>query len=148
MVELLIARGRDLGDLSKKGLWKGKDCTALEIARERVLEQSASGLTSNWLHEEPDSVRRKLQEKLHLPGPQASEYFALVVFLCDGLFQFNPEAHTTSTRFFAIAQRLPMELQMILCHRILDSNRTLSWLSILKLHLKTWQGFFCFLSLE
>ena len=46
-----------------------------------------------------------------------------MVFLCDGLLLLNPEAHTASTRFFAIAQRLPMELQMILCHRILDSNR-------------------------
>ena len=81
MVELLIASGRDLGNLSKKGLWNGKDYTTLEM---RVLEQSASGLTSNWLHEEPDSVRRKLQEKLHLPGARASKYFALVIFLCDG----------------------------------------------------------------
>jgi len=40
VVELLIARGRDLGDLSKKGLWKGKDCTALEIAREREFSSS------------------------------------------------------------------------------------------------------------
>jgi len=71
----------------------------------------------------PARVRRKLQEKLHLPGARASEYFALVIFLCDGLLQLNPEAHTTSTRFFALAQRLPMELQMILCHRILDSKR-------------------------
>ena len=48
MVELLIASGRDLGNLSKKGLWKGKDYTALEIAREREFsssQQVASFLT-------------------------------------------------------------------------------------------------------
>jgi len=48
VVELLIASGRDLGNLSEKGLWKGKDSTALEIARERELsssQQVASFLT-------------------------------------------------------------------------------------------------------
>jgi len=48
VVELLIASGRDLGNLSKKGLWKGKDYTALEIAREREFsssQQVASFLT-------------------------------------------------------------------------------------------------------
>ena len=35
VIEWFIASGRDLGDIkNKKGNWDGKDCTALEIARE------------------------------------------------------------------------------------------------------------------
>ena len=56
--------------------------------------------------------------------------FALTVFLCDNLLQLKT-ARATATRshpaaepvmrFFAIAKRLPMELQMILCHRAVGS---------------------------
>jgi len=54
----------------------------------------------------------------------------LTVFLCDELLQFRPALFAspmcnaaTATRFFAIAFRLPMELQMMLCHRAVGSMK-------------------------
>ena len=54
----------------------------------------------------------------------AAEVFALTVFLCDDLLQLKPASTpAAATRFFAIAKRLPMELQMILCHCVVGSMK-------------------------
>jgi len=61
----------------------------------------------------------------------AAEVFALTVFLCDDLLQLQPASHlaatpnpaAAATRFFVIAKRLPMELQMMLCHRAVGSMK-------------------------
>jgi len=50
------------------------------------------------------------------------------VFLCDDLLHLKPAlastvAFTAATRFFSIARSLPMELQMILCHRAFGSMK-------------------------
>ena len=55
-----------------------------------------------------------------------AEVFALTVFLCDGLLQLKPASHPAgiaASRFFIIASKLPMELQMVLCHRMFDSMK-------------------------
>jgi len=46
--------------------------------------------------------------------------FALVVFASDGFLEFRKgqEADAPTTRFFRIAGQLPMELQMVLCYRV------------------------------
>ena len=53
----------------------------------------------------------------------AAEVFALVVFVSDGLLQIKETALTPAARFFSIARRIPLELQMILCHRVVGSPR-------------------------
>jgi len=54
----------------------------------------------------------------------AAGIFALVVFLCDDLLRLkHPENTTNSTRFFQMASKLPLELQMLLCHRIVSSGQ-------------------------
>ena len=61
----------------------------------------------------------------------AAEVFALTVFLCGGLLQLRPAPLASITfnlveaeahRFFAIAKRLSVELQMILCHGVVGSG--------------------------
>jgi len=59
----------------------------------------------------------------------------LTVFLCEDILQLKlpargRRARSTSvaaiaaaTRFFNIASKLPMELQMILCHRVVGSRK-------------------------
>lgn len=64
---------------------------------------------------------------LGLPVGLAAERFALVVFLSDGLLVFkeNPGvfAYTKrATRFMRIMGRLPMELQMLMCHLVVGSD--------------------------
>ena len=67
--------------------------------------------------------------KLGVLDEVAAEFFALVVFLCDGLLQLRPPTLITSSsnpavvRFFMIAAKLPMELQMMLCHRAVGSMK-------------------------
>lgn len=52
---------------------------------------------------------------------KAAELYAVVVFLCDDLLRPKtkdiPAAESKAARFFAQAQRLPMELQQLLCCR-------------------------------
>ena len=69
--------------------------------------------------------------KFRMLDDLAAEVFALTVFLCDDLLHLKPTSHpaatpdhaTDPTRFFAIVSKLPMELQMILCHRVVGSMK-------------------------
>jgi len=66
--------------------------------------------------------------KLGLLDELAAEVFALTVFLCDDLLKLKPATATTTTtttatRFFTVATRLLMELQMVLCRRTVGSMR-------------------------
>jgi hypothetical protein len=60
-------------------------------------------------------------------GPMAAAVFALVVFLCDGLLQSSGNVRflRTKDRFFRIATKLPMELQMVLCNVVAGSGATI-----------------------
>ena len=130
-VQWLIASGRDLGDIERK---EGKDCrdrkyyTALEIARtkqrtEAVLERFIAN---------PAQTRLELRVKLGMLDELAAEVFALSVFLCDDLLPLKSVSNPATTptladnaaiRFFTIAAKLPMELQMILCHQTVGSTK-------------------------
>jgi len=114
VVEWFIASGRDLGDvMTKKGKLNFKNYTVLEVARKFKKTEVASLLKSFLAN--PAHTRHELRVKL---GVLAAEVFALTVFLCDDLLQLKPASHpaAAATRFFDVAKRLPMELQMILCH--------------------------------
>jgi len=106
----------------------------------------------------PAETRYELQVKLGMLDELAAEFFALIVFLCDDLLQLKPALTTTpasaaASRFFTIASKLPMELQMILCHRavcsmkqnILQRDSECSCWGLV--HVRQEQGFafFCFL---
>ena len=124
VIERLIASGRDLGDMmNKKGEhWNGNDYSALEVAR-KYEEAEIVSVLERFLAN-PALTRYELRVKLGGLDELAAEVFALTVFLCDDLLQFKPASHpaaAAATRFFAITKRLPMELQMILCHRVVGS---------------------------
>ena len=129
VIEWLVASGRDLGDImNKKGLGGGKDYTALEIARKEKETEAVSVLERFIAN--PTLTRHKLRVKLGALDELAAEVFALTVFLCDDLLQLKSAsrlaatphpATTAAIRFFTISSKLPMELQMILCHRVVGS---------------------------
>jgi len=129
VVELLIASRRDLGDrMNKKGTWLAKDYTALEIARKYGKTEVVSLLER--FKTNPTQTRHELRVKLGILDELAAEVFALTVFLCDDLLQLKPASHpavnphpTAATRFFIPAAKLPMELQMILCHFTVGSAK-------------------------
>ena len=133
VIEWLIASGRDLGDVKrKKGLWECRYYyTALDIARKHHGSEAVSLLERS--NANPAQTRHELRVKLGVLDELAAEVFALTVFLCDDLLQLKPASHpaalpnlafaaaTAVIRFFAIVSKLPMELQMILCHRAVGS---------------------------
>ena len=81
----------------------------------------------------PSQTRHEVRLRLGVLDALAAEVFALTVFLCEDILQLKlpargRRARSTSvaaiaaaTRFFNIASKLPMELQMILCHRTAGS---------------------------
>jgi len=54
----------------------------------------------------------------------AAEVFALVVFVSDGLLQIkDTTTPSPAARYFSIARRLPLELQIVLCFRQVGSTK-------------------------
>jgi len=135
VIEYLLASGKELEDFERlRGMHvdDGKDYTALEIAREKNNTGTASLLERFAIN--PALTRHELRVKLGMVAELAAEVFALTVFLCDGLLQLKPPplaAASTPTdavvgdvlRFFTIAAKLPLELQMILCYRTVGSKK-------------------------
>jgi hypothetical protein len=131
VVEWLIACDRDLGDVKNiKGKHLGgKKCTALKIAREKG-ESKVMSLLERFLAK-PESTRHQVRVKLGLSDALAAEVFALTIFLCDDLLQFKAifvthrrSATVTSIRrFFKMMSKLPMDVQMIICHRVVRSMK-------------------------
>jgi len=124
VIECLIASGRDLGDVqNKKGRHREthEKYTALEIAG-KYERTDIESLLERFMAN-PALTRRELRVKLGMLDELAAEVFALTVFLCDDLLQLKSASNPAATRFFTIASKLPMELQMILCHRAADSKK-------------------------
>ena len=104
----------------------------------------------------PIQTRHDLQMKLGLWDERAADLFALTVFLCDDLLQLKPELSTTTTdnnnyhaaasaaatRFYVIASKLPMDLQMILCRRAVVSMKQIFYMKIQKQRSKPLSRFF------
>jgi len=75
---------------------------------------------------EQERTRYELQVELGFRDQLAARFFAVVVFASDGLLAIitggGPEANSTA-RFLTIATRLPLELQMVLCYRVVSSTK-------------------------
>jgi len=70
-------------------------------------------------------TRYQVRVELGLLDVMAAEMFALVVFVSDGLLQINESTPSPAARFFNIATQLPLELQMVLCRRVVGSAKEL-----------------------
>ena len=70
----------------------------------------------------PEETRHTERLEIGWYDEMAAEMFALVVFVSDGLLQIkDPTTTTPAARYFSIAAQLPLELQMVLCHRFVGS---------------------------
>ena len=68
-------------------------------------------------------TRHAMRLELGWCDEAAAEMFALVVFVSDGLLQINGSTTTPAAKFFRIASQLPLELQMVLCHRVVGTPK-------------------------
>jgi hypothetical protein len=112
-----IASGRDL-DIEN---CTDGDLTVIEVAREERNIEIAKLL---------EKYKKTPAETIHLKRVEtgwyereAAERFALVIFLSDGLLEIKKyPMDKKTTRFFRIARRLPIEIQMVLCQRLVGST--------------------------
>jgi hypothetical protein len=123
---MIALRGDEL-DLDKKGKHWTNECTAIEIARETSkteVESLLEKFTAN-----PTQTKYEMCIEFGLVDADAAELFAMTVFLCDDFLRLKEPSTTASTeslpisRFFKIAAKLPMELQMVLCYHVFGSGK-------------------------
>ena len=68
-------------------------------------------------------TRHSVRVEIGWYKPAAAKMFALVVFVSDGLLQIKDTTLSPAARFFTIARSLPLELQMMLCSRLVGSAK-------------------------
>jgi hypothetical protein len=120
---MIALRGHDL-DFDKKGKSSpdGGYYPAIEIARNKN-KHGVTSLLGRFMASAA-SAQHEIQVELEFADAQAADLFAKTIFLCDGLLKIKTNrSRRKTTRFFAIVQRLPMELQMILCHIVYNSGK-------------------------
>ena len=119
IIMVWIASGREM-DLGETG---NEKTDVVGIARKRG-GRELLGLLERF-RASPRHTRFEIRAQMSCHEEMAAEMFAVVVFHCDGLLRVNrPAARrppSNRVRFLAIATRLPMELQMVLCHRAVGS---------------------------
>jgi hypothetical protein len=98
-------RGNAYNDVFGKMILQGREEAILLLKRFRENEKL---------------TRYQVRLELGYFHKKAARYFALVIFLCDGLLKIKDPSSKVG-RFFKISERLPIELQTILCHRLVDS---------------------------
>jgi hypothetical protein len=85
----------------------------------------------NSFDQDPSLVRYQLRLLPGIREPYIGEVFALMVFYSDDFLSLKIEREEMTTRerkakrFFHITRALPMELQMVLCHRMFKSPKDL-----------------------
>ena len=118
VVKWWIASGREM-DLGKPGDVDKTDAIGGAKRRGKIkvvplLESFKSDATK---------TRHVMRAELGWCETVAAEMFALVVFVSDGLLQIKDTTLSPAARFFSIAAQLPLELQMVLCNRLVGSDK-------------------------
>jgi len=120
---VLVAHTHDRDDYRNRerqvSVQEGKD-----LAREYGWKYFEACARTNFGCGEPLLALGHALLGIYSPTPPA-RIFALIVFVCDGLLRVKKEEEASqraATRFFRIASQLPMDLQMVLCHRLTNST--------------------------
>jgi len=139
VVQHLLASGRDI-DTRRRSDFNNK--TAAEQARaiggrtikpddeaeeEFQIRKKYCAACADLIDEyerDPAAVRNRLRRQPGLREYYIGHLFALVVFHSDSFVVVNEKtAHSCTKRFFRIASRLPLDLQMVLCNLIFGSPK-------------------------
>jgi hypothetical protein len=127
-VHLLFASGKELGDFNNTATSGSRVLNIFEVAAESG-DAEISRLIDSYAKDKFVTIHLV---RLHLEWTDAfvSDLFALIIFLCDDLleipttiYQYLKGDYSPACRFFKIASRLPMELQMVLCNRAFGSMK-------------------------
>lgn len=115
VIKWWIASGREM-DLGQPG---NKKTDAIGVAME-TRETEVVSLLERF-ERNPTQTRSEVRKELGWFGEEA-ELFALIIFLSDGLLEIRENNMAGAARFFRMAKDLPLELQMVLCHRVVGST--------------------------
>jgi hypothetical protein len=127
IVKLILAFGQEDVDLKLNVKSKSDNddmaFTVLEIA-ERHNQVTIVEIIKQF-NNDPLSTKHQLQIEFKVVKILVSELFVSVVMFCDGYFVIRQcEKNDVKTiRFFKMLEKLPMELQMILCGMVYDYNK-------------------------
>jgi len=116
IVKSWIASGREM-DLGKPGEWNSD---AIEAAKN--YGKTAVATLLERFKSDAAQTKHAMRVELGWYDEAAAEMFALVVFVSDGLLQLkDTTTFTPAARYLNIASQLPLELQMVLCFRLVGS---------------------------
>jgi len=118
IIKWWIASGREM-NLGEPGDVDKTD--AIAVAKRRGKTEVVNLLER--FKENPEETRHAIRVEIGWYDDTAAEMFALVVFVSDGLLQINDTTPSPAARYFSIARRLPLELQMVLSHRQAGSRK-------------------------
>jgi len=106
-------------DLGRPGEISTTD--AIGVAREERKREVVALLER--FKENPEKTRHSMRLELGWYDEAAAEMFALVVSVSDGLLQVKDTTPSPAARYFYIAKSLPLELQKVLCRRLVGSSK-------------------------
>jgi hypothetical protein len=118
VIKWWIASGREM-DLGEPGNERND---AIGVAKKKDDTEIVSLLEKFKV--DPFQTRHEVRAMLGLLDQMTAEIFAMIIFVCDKLLEIKAENTTEAARVFNIAKRLPMELQMVLCYRVMGSMKT------------------------
>ena len=118
IIKWWIASGRQM-DLGKPGDIDKTDA----IGGAKIYGRTKVVSLLERFKENPEETRYVVGVKLGLLDNLAAEMFALAVFVSDGILQVNDTIPSPAARFFSVATQLPLELQMVLCYRLVESKK-------------------------
>jgi len=116
VIKCWIASGREI-DLGKPGDVDKTD----SIGVAKAYGKTDVVTLLERFKENPEETRHQVRLEIGLVDELAAEMFAIVVFVSDGLLQIKDTTANPAARFFNLARRLPLELQMMLCFRQVGS---------------------------
>ena len=107
-------------------VWKGDGSRETrEIRNARYNGKTEVVTLLERFRENPEESRQVVRVEIDWYQYAAAEMFALVVFVSDELLQVKKlvDTATPAARFFNIARNLPLELQMVVCYRLVGSPK-------------------------
>jgi len=137
-LNLIAFRGNDL-DITLKGRTYFNDeyRTPLQVAEHLNYDVEMIHVLRGFEINKP-RVIDYCRHKIGLDHELTAEFFAVIVLYSDDMLKLkSPQTNflgivedicsddAVKTRFIKIASKLPMELQMMLCNRVMNSNKTL-----------------------
>ena len=117
VIKWWIASGKEM-DLGQQG---DKCADAIGVAKEKRRTEVVTLLER--FKENAKDTRKAMRLESSWYDDAAADMFALVVFVSDELLYVKSTPTAPEARFFDITRRLPLDLQMMLCFRLVGSGK-------------------------